>query len=380
MKKFLLYGMMVAAVAGTVNAQSIDWTTSADQTVKSFISTTVDNTQLIASQAGFLVEGVDFKIDQFQVEGLTTAQDLNGLPKFAEVNKLSLKGTNLSENRNMSIAAYVENTTETAVRNLDANIGGTTLPSDEFKVANMTQMTMPEAEAAGYIVELPFDIKPFYYQGDAAYITLDMQTPDEVFFEMNLAEAEVEVPIVYRNNFIPFYANMSDENANVPNAYQAAFAAIVSELDIQPNKLPAYELDYYTHDIIGTVKDEDGNPFAGAEIVVTVGNDQYQATSDADGAFAIEGLDYTQPCTIAVTTGNDTATSDLSFGSNENDIVVTVVASPLTAVDNINAGKTVASVSYYDLAGRASNQPVNGVNVMVTRYSDGTTSIVKMVR
>lgn len=299
---------------------------------------------------------------------------------FAEVNKLMLKGANLSENRNMSIEAYVENTSETAVRNLDAAIGETTLPVADFKVANMTQMTMPEAEAEGYIVELPFDIKPFYYLGDAAYITLNMETPDEVCFEMNMAAAEVQVPVVYRNNFIPFYAGMSDENDKVPNAYKPAFAAIVSQLDIQENTLPAYELEYYTHDINGTVLNEDGNPYEGATIEVTVGNETFNAVSGEDGTFVIEALDYTQPCTIAVTTGNDTATAQMSFGSNENDIVVNVIASPLTAVENVNAAKVVASVRYYDLAGHMSSQPVAGVNMMVTSYTDGTVNVVKMVR
>ncbi len=380
MKKLFLFGM-VAALAGTMNAQTIDWTTTAEQTVKSFVSARVDHGQLIASEAGLLVEGVNFKLDQFVVEGLTTATDLTGLPKFAEVNKMMVQGINLhSENQNFSLEAYLENTNEVAIRNLDAAIGETTLPADEFKVANMTEMTMPGGEEYGYIVELPFDIKPFYYLGDAAYITLNMQTPEEVIFELSLASAEVEVPVVYRNNFIPFYAGMSDENDKVPSVYKPAFKEIVNTLDIQKNMIPAYELEYYTHDINGTVADESGAPVAGADVVVTVGNDTYTATSGDDGKFVIEGLDYTQPCTITVTNGNESASAEMNFGSNANDIIVNVVTSPVTAIENVNAGKTVASVSYYDLTGRMSNEPINGVNVMITRYTDGTASVVKMVR
>ena len=173
---------------------------------------------------------------------------------------------------------------------------------------------------------------------------------------------------------------MSDENDKVPSVYKPAFKEIVNTLDIQKNMIPAYELEYYTHDINGTVADEDGAPIAGANVEVTVGNDTYTATSGDDGKFVIEGLDYTQPCTITVTNGNESATAEMDFGSNANDIIVNVVTSPVTAIENVNAGKTVASVSYYDLTGRMSNEPINGVNVMITRYTDGTASVVKMVR
>ena len=124
MKKIFIFAM-IAAGAATMSAQSLEWATTAEQTVKSFTSVAKANeNQLISNQAGLLVEGVNFKLNKFQVECLTTAQDLqNGqegaLPKFAEVNKLMLKGSNLESNRNMSIEAYVENTDENQVRYLD---------------------------------------------------------------------------------------------------------------------------------------------------------------------------------------------------------------------------------------------------------------------
>ena len=55
------------------------------------------------------------------------------------------------------------------------------------------------------------------------------------------------------------------------------------------------------------------------------------------------------------------------------------VASP-TAVEDVDAARTVAGVHYVNMAGQQSEQPFEGVNVVVTRYTDGTTSTTKVVR
>ena len=56
-----------------------------------------------------------------------------------------------------------------------------------------------------------------------------------------------------------------------------------------------------------------------------------------------------------------------------------VVESPSSAVDNNLAVKTVAATQYVNLAGQTSNRPFDGMNVVVTRYSDGTTTTSKVV-
>lgn len=384
MKKIFIFAMMASAFAGAVNAQGIEWTTTAEQTVKSFVKAPkADERQIISNQAGMLVEGVNLKLNSFQVECLTTTQDLDGLPKFAEVNKLMLNGTNLEANRTMGIEAYAENTNETILRNIDLSLSEMPLPVEDFRVANMTEMTMPEQGQDGYIVELPFDVKPFYYLGEGAYITLNMSTPEDVKFNFEVTEAELEVPAVYRNSFFPYYAGMSTENAKVPEAYQTAFEAIVEALDLQPNTLPAYQLDYYTHDVFGTVVRE-GKAISGAQIVISQNGEDFTATSDENGEFVIEGLDYTKNCTINVVYGENDQDEQyeavMNFGSQSNDILVNVTLSPSTAVESVNASKSVVAVNYLDMSGRMSNVPFNGVNVVVTRYADGTTNVSKVVR
>ncbi len=51
-----------------------------------------------------------------------------------------------------------------------------------------------------------------------------------------------------------------------------------------------------------------------------------------------------------------------------------------TAVSDVNAAKTVANVKYVNLAGQSSSEAFSGVNIVVTTYTDGTTSAVKVIK
>ena len=53
---------------------------------------------------------------------------------------------------------------------------------------------------------------------------------------------------------------------------------------------------------------------------------------------------------------------------------------PLAAVEQINAGKSVASVKYYNVAGQVADSAFEGVNIVVTTYVDKSQSIVKIVK
>lgn len=51
-----------------------------------------------------------------------------------------------------------------------------------------------------------------------------------------------------------------------------------------------------------------------------------------------------------------------------------------TSVQNFVALRQVVDVRYYNVMGMQSNRPFEGINIVVTRYSDGSTSTVKIVR
>ena len=56
------------------------------------------------------------------------------------------------------------------------------------------------------------------------------------------------------------------------------------------------------------------------------------------------------------------------------------VTTPHTAIENVDASKSIASVQYVNVAGQVSSTPFNGVNMVVTRYADGSTVTTKVVK
>lgn len=61
-------------------------------------------------------------------------------------------------------------------------------------------------------------------------------------------------------------------------------------------------------------------------------------------------------------------------------LTVTDVPPVPTAVDDVTAAKVVASVKYVNLAGQVSDSAFDGVNIVVTTYTDGTTRSEKMMK
>ena len=52
----------------------------------------------------------------------------------------------------------------------------------------------------------------------------------------------------------------------------------------------------------------------------------------------------------------------------------------LTGVENLNAGKDIVEVQYVNAAGMVSSTPFKGVNMVVTRYADGSQRTTKVVK
>ncbi|MBR6283872.1 MAG: DUF4465 domain-containing protein [Muribaculaceae bacterium] len=61
-------------------------------------------------------------------------------------------------------------------------------------------------------------------------------------------------------------------------------------------------------------------------------------------------------------------------------IMLNVTASTSTAINDVNAHNGVTSVTYVNAAGMKSDKPFNGINIVVTRYADGTVTTAKVVK
>jgi hypothetical protein len=57
-----------------------------------------------------------------------------------------------------------------------------------------------------------------------------------------------------------------------------------------------------------------------------------------------------------------------------------IVNLPVVAVNDINAAKAVSSVKYYNAAGMESDKAFEGINIVVTKYADGSQSTAKVVK
>lgn len=86
---------------------------------------------------------------------------------------------------------------------------------------------------------------------------------------------------------------------------------------------------------------------------------------------------------IYLVNGDVTSVNELS---NSNYYITkvshTIVQDPdiSTGVEDVDAEKTVAGVTYYNLLGVSSDRPFEGVNVVVTTYTDGTKSSKKILK
>jgi hypothetical protein len=109
-----------------------------------------------------------------------------------------------------------------------------------------------------------------------------------------------------------------------------------------------------------------------------VTNDGYtfkgvQATSDAGGVV--------DPINVTQTTNPDgSVTYSLVMPAADVTIKAAFEAGVPSSVQDINAQAAVEAVEYYNLSGIKSAHPHDGINIVVTRYSDGSASFQKIYR
>lgn len=79
----------------------------------------------------------------------------------------------------------------------------------------------------------------------------------------------------------------------------------------------------------------------------------------------------------------DDTLSYVPWGGDNNmpfDILKLIEEGEQTGIEDVAASKQVASVEYYSVSGIKNAEPVDGVNIKVVRYTDGSLHTSKFVK
>ena len=126
---------------------------------------------------------------------------------------------------------------------------------------------------------------------------------------------------------------------------------------------------------IGGIDEEGAGYFAVTNELMESGTEITLYADDENTTYA--NFRLPEAGTYTVTLVREEAPRGMVEGAK---ILVAKANEPITtAVNDINS-KAVAGVKYYNLAGVESNKPFDGVNIMVTTYTDGTKSAIKVIK
>lgn len=313
-----------------------------------------------------------------------TASDLEGkLPKGAKLTGFSVDGyNNGGKCTTFSIMGLWIDAYDTIPElNYQYGYENWTAPtnkvSDEFEYTFSSSSTK---DANVSVFNIPFvSSSPYTYAGNDLLLTMQMEYTgnNAMDYYYKKATANTKIATVYRDKNYAFSANGVYDNGS-----RQSYISNHSGINIDGNTIPAFKLSYFTNDIRVTVRSADGNTMA-AYLTLwdkTTGEMLYNNVKASDYTFS--NLDYTHEYTLKAYNRYSDAifVEDIDFGDNaiNNDVEISLVNHAYTGVEDvINNAAEVASVKYVNLQGVESAEPFSGVNVVVTTYTDGTSTAVK---
>lgn len=104
---------------------------------------------------------------------------------------------------------------------------------------------------------------------------------------------------------------------------------------------------------------------------------------EARAAFTVNSASVFREDVDIVPTIVDDSLSYVPWGGDNNmpfDILKLNEEGEQTGVEDVAASKQVASVEYYSVSGIKNAEPVDGVNIKVVRYTDGSLQTSKFVK
>ena len=104
---------------------------------------------------------------------------------------------------------------------------------------------------------------------------------------------------------------------------------------------------------------------------------------DARAAFTVNSSSVFKEDVDIVPVVIDDTLSHVPWGGDNNmpiDILKLIEDDEQTGIEDVAASKQVASVEYYSVSGIKNAEPVDGVNIKVVRYTDGSLQTSKFVK
>lgn len=304
---------------------------------------------------------------------LYTAEQL-GLDSGAKITSLTYKGyTTGTKVLKPMVTVWIENT-------------------DATELTNSTSLYNPEGMTQVFEGECTFEAKGSYSE-HADMLVINLPEP----FEYTGNNLRVMVRALYDNYMQVYFevdGNVSGQSIYRCNDNQTTFLeGNVSNYQASTASMPVVYLGVEQEPAVysGMVTDTEGNALEGVTVTLTsqtlraatAGPAVYTATTDAEGKFTVEVIqaDKLYNANFAKEGYKDVNLEGVDFEGGNVVLDEAVVMEPdqVTGVDSIG-GKAVAGVKYYNVAGQASNKAFDGVNIVVTTYTDGTTRTVKVVK
>ncbi len=144
--------------------------------------------------------------------------------------------------------------------------------------------------------------------------------------------------------------------------------------------------DSYTYPMIASIGDNDCAKANAAAVVVNDGDSYDHVTGTfwvglpegATWSFNSDAIDLKGNNAYVTRACNDTVLATVTCGNYSRTWKLKLDVT--SGVDANLAQKPIVSRTYYNVAGQQSNVPFPGINIVVTRYSDGTTTSRKVVK
>ena len=268
--------------------------------------------------------------------------------------------------------------------------------AEVFNVYVSTDMEnwMPLGEdvtATGDVTEYTYDLSAF--EGQKGYVAIRHYNVSDMF-RLNIDDVQIgEMPENEEEVEWTVVNGITETNYTI----EGLTPETTYEVQVQAVREDRAESDW-TESVIFTTLPEQApqGQTASPEVVTTPNDDYYTFTGqvkegdpeaevtlfilDEDGnrvevtnPFVVNRTEEDQIITIIAVAHID--------GQIDGETVITVLvpAKVITGIDEMISGKTVAGVRYYNMAGQEMQQ-ANGMTIVVTTYTDGTTTAVKVMK